>query len=96
MSAVLETCLARAHRTLKRPLLMIAVDPQHDGSYTLQFAHADLHRDHVAAMALDLMRSLAEDINASACSDCASCRARQHQLQIAIAALEATEAGPSQ
>lgn len=47
-------------------------------------------------MALDLMRSLADDINASACSDCASCRARQHQLQIAIAALEATEAGPPQ
>lgn len=96
MSAVLEVCFARAHRALKRPLMMIAVAPRQDGSYTLQFAHAGLQRAHVAAMALDLMRSLAVDINASACSDCASCRARQHQLQIAIAALEATEAGASQ
>lgn len=96
MSNVLETCFARAHRSLNRPLMMIAVAPHHDGSYTLQFAHAGLHRDHIAAMALDLMRALADDINASACSDCASCRTDLHQLKMAIAALEANEAGPSQ
>lgn len=96
MSTVLETCFARAHRTLKRPLMIIAVAPRHDGSYTLQFAHAGLQRAHIAAMALDLMRALADDINASACSDCASCQARLRHLQIAIAALEATEAGAPQ
>jgi len=96
MSAILKTCAARAHRTLRRPLMMIAVDPHGDGSFNIQMAHVDLSRAHVAAMALDLMRSVADDINASACSDCASCQARLRQLQIAIGALEAIEAGPPQ